>query len=116
MLLGRCADKVGLTSELSAAMTRAGRSPIWDRGVVLVQLAVAIVLKARSIADIALLEHQKSVFGMRPSDSAARRGLEGLDDRLRSLGSAAVIGQDPGRAHGGKGRRKKGTNQWYLHC
>lgn len=84
VLLRRCADKAGLTSALSAATRQAGRSPIWDRGVVLVQLAVAVVLGAVSIADIALLEHQRGVFGAPPSDSTVRRGLDELDDRLRA--------------------------------
>jgi hypothetical protein len=53
-----------------------GGSPVWDRGVVLVQLAVAITLGATSMRQIALLAHHESVFGKPPSDSTIRRVLE----------------------------------------
>ncbi|MFG1941337.1 hypothetical protein [Nonomuraea sp. NPDC048826] len=46
---------MGLTEALGAAFTRLGRSPLWDRGLVLVQLAVAIALGATSMRQIALL-------------------------------------------------------------
>ncbi|HEV2633806.1 MAG TPA: hypothetical protein VGX23_01595 [Actinocrinis sp.] len=84
VLLRRCADKTGLTSALSTALGRRGLLPGWDRGVVLVQLAVAICLGAGSLADIALLGHQQAVFGAAPSDSTVRRALDELDDRARA--------------------------------
>lgn len=84
VLLRRCADKTGLASGLSAALARRGVGPGWDRGVVLVQLAVAICLGARSLSDIVLLGHQQSVFGAAPSDSTVRRALDELDDRARA--------------------------------
>jgi hypothetical protein len=68
---------------LSPAMTQRGRLPGWDRGVVLVQLAVAIALGATSMVDIALLEHQRGLFGAPPSDSTVRRSLDELDARIR---------------------------------
>lgn len=83
-LLRQCADKAGLTGALSAAMARRGRLPGWDRGVVLVQLAVAIALGATSMVDIALLEHQRGLFGAPPSDSTVRRSLDELDARIRT--------------------------------
>ncbi|MFG1941333.1 hypothetical protein [Nonomuraea sp. NPDC048826] len=55
---------------------RLGGSAVWDRGVVLVQLAVAIALGARSMRQIALLAHQEQLFGKPPSDSTVRRALE----------------------------------------
>jgi hypothetical protein len=75
VLLRRCADQVGLTSVLSEALRVRGRSPGWDRGVVLVQLAVAICLGATAMADIAVLDHHAPVFGAAPSDSTVRRVL-----------------------------------------
>src|SRR5262249_6066143 len=51
----------------------------WDRGTVLVSLAVSIVLGATSVSDINLLAHQVGVFGDPPSDSTVRRTLDGLD-------------------------------------
>ena len=79
VLLRACADRTGLTSALSGALTRRGVPPGWDRGVVLVQLAVAIALGARGMSDIRLLAHQAAVFGTPPSDSTVRRTLQPFD-------------------------------------
>ncbi|GAA3442057.1 IS1380 family transposase [Planomonospora venezuelensis] len=76
VLLRKCADRVGLTAALGGVFARRGGSPVWDRGVVLIQLAVAIALGARSMRQIALLAHQAPVFGDPPSDSTVRRVLE----------------------------------------
>jgi hypothetical protein len=84
VLLRKCADQAGLTAALSAALARRGRLPGWDRGVVLVQLAVVIVLGARSMTDIALLEQQAAVFGAPASDSTVRRALVELDAKATS--------------------------------
>jgi hypothetical protein len=84
MLLRKCADQTGLTGALSGALRVRGRSPGWDRDVVLVQLAVAIVLGATSMADIALLKQQAPVFGEPASDSTVRRALVELDAKALS--------------------------------
>lgn len=84
VLLRKCADQTGLTRGLSAVLRRPGRSPGWDRGTVLVQLAVAIVLGARSMADIVLLKQQSGVFGEPASDSTVRRALVELDAKTLS--------------------------------
>jgi Transposase DDE domain group 1 len=44
-------------------------------------MAVAIVLGATSMTDIALLAHQEPVFGAEPSDTTVRRTLELADKR-----------------------------------
>jgi hypothetical protein len=82
VLLRRCADQTGLTGAFSQALRRRGFAPGWDRGVVLVQLAVSIVLGATSMSDIAVLAHQAAVFGDPPSDSTVRRSLAELDPRM----------------------------------
>jgi hypothetical protein len=82
VLLRKCADQTGLTTALGAAFARRDSSPVWDRGLVLVQLAVAIALGATSMRQIALLTHQAPVFGDPPSDSTVRRTLERADERL----------------------------------
>jgi hypothetical protein len=46
-----------------------------------VSLAVAIVLGAASLSDIALLAHQEPVFGHAPGDTTVRRTLELADPR-----------------------------------
>ncbi|WP_410007855.1 transposase [Planotetraspora sp. A-T 1434] len=76
VLLRKCADQAGLTGALGAVLARLERSPVWDRGVVLVNLAVAIVLGATSMRQITLLAHQALLFGDPPSDSTVRRALE----------------------------------------
>lgn len=80
-MLRRCIDQAGMSWALSNALRLRGRSPIWDRGVVLVQLAVAICLGATSTADIAVLEQQAALFGSAPSDSTIRRMLAELDTK-----------------------------------
>ena len=89
VLLRKLADQCGLTSAPGAALTRAGRFPLIDRGVALVSMPVAIVLGATSMSDIALLDHQGPVFGPPPSDTTARRTLELADDKtLRKVAKA----------------------------
>ena len=72
----KAADQTGLTAQLSAAVRRKGSSPLLDRGVVLVSLAVAIALGATSMSDIALLAHLSPVLGAAPSGPTARRALD----------------------------------------
>jgi len=76
VLLRKAADQAGLTAQLSAAVLRAGMSPLLDRGVVLVSMAVAIALGATSMSDIALLAHLAPVLGGAPSGPTARRAPE----------------------------------------
>jgi hypothetical protein len=73
VLLRACADRTGLTGALSGALVRRGVPPGWDRGLVLVQLAVTIALGATRMSDIRLLAHQAAVFGPAPSESTVRR-------------------------------------------
>src|SRR5262249_56177414 len=49
VLLRKAADQTGLTGQLSAALRKAGTSPAFDRGIVLVLLAAAIALGAPSL-------------------------------------------------------------------
>ncbi len=81
VLLRKLADQCGLTAGLGGAVARAGKFPLVDRGAALVSMAVAIVLGATSMSDIALLAHQEQVFGAPPSDTTVRRTLELADPR-----------------------------------
>src|SRR5216683_4181503 len=72
-------DRAGLTAALGAALARAGKFPLVDRGVALVSMAVAIALGATSMTDITVLAHQEQVFGAAPSDTTVRRTLELAD-------------------------------------
>ena len=49
ILLRKAADQAGLTAGLSAALQRAGKSPLFDRGAALVSMAVAVALGATSM-------------------------------------------------------------------
>ena len=76
ILLRKVADQAGLTAQLSAAVKQKGSSPLLDRGLVLVSLAVAIALGATSMSDIALLAHLAPVLGDAPSGPTVRRALD----------------------------------------
>jgi hypothetical protein len=87
VLLRKLADQCGLTAALGPALARAGKFPLIDRGVALVSTAIAIVVGAASMNDIALLDHQELVFGPPPSDTTVRRTLELAG--TRTLGNVA---------------------------
>ena len=70
ILLRKAADQAGLTGQLSAALRKKSTSPLLDRGIVLVSVAVSIALGATSMSDIALLAPWPRSSAPRP---AARR-------------------------------------------
>jgi hypothetical protein len=76
VLLRKAADQAGLTAGLGAALRKAGMSPVWDRGIVLVSVAAAIALGATSMSDIAVLAHLAPVLGAAPSGPTVRRALD----------------------------------------
>ncbi|MGW4519384.1 IS1380 family transposase [Streptomyces sp. NPDC004393] len=98
VLLRKVADRVGLTRALAAVLPR-GTGPGWrDRGVVLVQLACAIVLGATNVLAAEQLQHQwRALFPKPVSDSTLRRALEAVDgpvaariERVRAVIRRAV--------------------------
>jgi len=76
VLLRKAADQAGLTAWLSGALRKAGQSPVFDRGIVLVAMAAAIALGAASMSDIAVLAHLAPVLGDAPSGPTVRRALD----------------------------------------
>jgi hypothetical protein len=88
ILLRKSADQAGLTGWLGAALQKAGTSPVFGRGTVLVSMAVAIALGATSMSDIAVLAHLFPVLGAAPSAPTVRRAL-GLAGTAASLGRIA---------------------------
>ncbi|WP_329223330.1 transposase [Streptomyces sp. NBC_01485] len=89
VLLRKLADRTGLTVALAGVLPSAGGHGWRDRGAVLVQLAVAIVLGARNMTGAeALQAHHQSLFGPAMSDSTTRRTLADLDGRLSVLARA----------------------------
>src|SRR5579863_1191598 len=76
ILLRKAAGQSGLAGQLSAALRKKGTTPLLDRGIVLVSVAVSIALGATSMSDIALLAHLAPVLGAAPSGPTVRRALE----------------------------------------
>src|SRR5260370_31620776 len=76
VLLRKAGDQAGLTAGLSAALQRAGKSPLFDRGAALVSMAASIALGATSMSDIAVLAHLAPVLGAAPSGPTMRRALD----------------------------------------
>jgi hypothetical protein len=106
VLLRKAADQAGLTGLLSPALRKAGTSPVLDRGIVLVSMAVAIALGATSMSDIAVLAHLAPVLGDAPSGPTVRRALDlagtpAMLDRIARARAKArahvwdLIGQSP---------------------
>jgi hypothetical protein len=68
------ADRTGLTGALSAALGKPFDQRL-DRGVILIQTAMAIALGGTAISDIRVFEHTRAVFGPPVSDSTVWRTL-----------------------------------------
>ena len=62
------AERTGLRAGLSAAMTRRGFTPLYDRGQLLVDLAVTQLLGGEAISDFQGLRHLAPVIGPIPSN------------------------------------------------
>jgi hypothetical protein len=75
VLLRKLADQCGLTGALEQALTLKGKKPQLSRGMVLVSAAIAIVMGATAMADIAVLGQLGPVLGPAPSASTVRRVL-----------------------------------------
>ena len=76
VLLRKACDQAGLTAQLSAALRKTGKSPVFDRGIVLASMAAAIALGATSMSGIAVLAHLAPVLGDAPSGPTVRRALD----------------------------------------
>ena len=57
------ADRVGLTSALSAALARRSFVSVHDRGQVLIDVATVLAAGGEAIADIETLRHQDDLLG-----------------------------------------------------
>jgi hypothetical protein len=86
VLLRKAADQAGL----SAALRKAGTSPLLDRGIVLASMAAAITLGATSMSGIAVLAHLAPVLGDAPSGPTIRPalGLAGTSAMLDRIARA----------------------------
>lgn len=84
------ADQVGLTTELSKAMTRRRFAPIHDRGRVLIDVAVMLADGGESISDIGVLRHKRKALGPVASAPTVWRTLDEVTAGKRK--------KNPGRA------------------
>src|SRR6185503_20488161 len=69
------AERAGLRAGLSTAMTRRGFTPVYDRGQLLVDLAVTQLLGGEAISDFQGLRHLAPVIGPIPSNPTVWRAL-----------------------------------------
>ena len=99
ILLRKAADQTGLSAALERGAAEEERSPLFDRGIVLVSVAVSIALGATSMSDIALLAHLAPVLGAAPSGPTVRRALELAGARPCWTGSPAPA-RKPARTPG----------------
>ncbi len=105
-LLADLADRVGLTTALSAAMAPTKqRRRGHDRGEVLVDVAVMLADGGETLSDVAVLRDQPDLFGEVASQPTVWRSLEAVDgaalERIKSARAQAranawAAGADPG--------------------
>ena len=75
MPLRLLAERSGLRAGLSAAVARRGFDPVYDRGEVLLDLAVTQILGGEAISDFQGLRHLGPVIGPVPSTPTVWRAL-----------------------------------------
>ena len=103
LLVAELADRVGLTTGLSAAMahTRRRRSA-HDPGVVLAHLAVSLADGGDCLADVAVLRNQPDLFGQVASDPTVWRVIDSIHvDGLRNIAAARAAARARVWAAGG---------------
>jgi hypothetical protein len=85
------AERTGLTAGLSAAMRRRGFHPVYDRGQLLLDLALTLILGGEAISDYQALAHLAPVIGPVPSTPTVWRALnETGQPQLARINTAVV--------------------------
>ena len=84
------AERTGLRTGLPTAMTRRGFTPVYDRGQLLVDLAVTQILGGEAISDFQGLRHLAPVIGPIPSTPTVWRAMAEVGERQLSRINAAV--------------------------
>jgi hypothetical protein len=84
------AEQGDLRAGLSAAMRRRGFDPVYDRGHVLVDLALMLILGGEAISDFQGLRHLAPVIGPVPSTPTVWRVLSEAGDLQLARLNAAV--------------------------
>jgi hypothetical protein len=85
------AERTGLTAGVSAAVRRRGFDPVYDRGQVLVDLAVVLILGGEAISDARSLAHLAPVIGPVPSTPTVWRTLAEVGELAVARVNAAVV-------------------------
>ena len=84
------AEQTYLRTGLSAAMCRRGFDPVYDRGQVLIDLALMLILGGEAISDFQGLRHLSPVIGPVPSTPTVWRTLSEAGDLQLARVNAAV--------------------------
>ena len=85
------AERTGLTAGVSAAMRRRGFDPVYDRGQVLLDLALVLILGGGAISDVRSLAHLAPVIGPVPSTPTVWRVLAEAGELALGRINAAVV-------------------------
>jgi hypothetical protein len=85
------AERSGLRAGLSGAMARRGFDPVYDRGQVLVDLALVLILGGEAIGDFQALAHLAPVIGPVPSTPTVWRTLDEAGELALARVNAAVV-------------------------
>src|SRR5665809_149826 len=85
------AERPGLRAGVSAAMRRRGFDPVYDRGQVLLDLAVVLILGGEAISDARSLAHLAPVIGAVPSTPTVWRTLAEAGELQVARLNAAVV-------------------------
>ena len=92
------AERAGLRAGLSTAMTRRGFTPLYDRGQLLVDLAVTQLLGGEAISDFQGLRHLVPVIGPIPSTPTVWRALAEVGELQLARTAGHVLGAGIGGA------------------
>jgi hypothetical protein len=84
------AQQLGLTCGLSAGMRRRGFDPVYDRGQVLIDLALMLIAGGEAISDFQALAHLAPVIGPVPSTPTVWRTLNEAGDLQLARVNVAV--------------------------
>ncbi len=86
------AERTGLRAGLSAAMNRRGFTPLYDRGQLLVDLAVTQLLGGEATSDFQGLRHVAPVIGPIPSNPTVWRALAEVGQlQLARINTAVTV-------------------------
>jgi hypothetical protein len=85
------AERTGLRAGASAAMRRRGFDPVYDRGQILIDLALMLILGGEAISDFQGLRHLAPVIGPVPSAPTVWRALEETGELQLTRINAAVV-------------------------